>query len=542
MKRLFNYNFPTPFYLAMNSFAIDISDQSIKYGELIPTSSGLRLGKYGKEKIPEGIVVSGMIEKSDEIIKILKNLKEREKMHFIRVALPEEQMYLFSIHIPKTDEKNIRDAILLQIEEHIPLKASDVVFDYDVVFEKESSMLVEVVAIASNTMDGYLSIFDRAGLVPISFELEAQAIARAVIPVGDMSPIMIVDFGDSRTGVSISNHGRVFLTTTVAFGGLDLTKMIAKNFSLSFEEAQRMKHEYGLDKVAEAENIFPAILNGVSVLRDELNKQLSYWETHDHDKDEKTEQKIARIILCGGDANLAGLSDYLELSMKIKVENANVWINVLNTKEDIPEMTLDESLSYATVIGLALGGYTYDSQSVINILPCREKKILRKEYWQRFTTMFMNLIAVLGALAILLLFPAYFLSNTRESMVEEQLRVFNEENPGLTTENIDKVKNDINVKLNTLAKSETLYQFNEKVLDNVLSSRAEGITFSQILFNKNGSDTPMLDIRGVAKNRDSLRNFKTVLDNNPNFSNVDLPVSNFLEKENLNFNISILIK
>lgn len=542
MKRLFNYNFPTPSYLAMNSFAIDISDQSIKYGELVPTSSGLRLGKYGKEKIPEGIVVSGMIEKPDDLVKILKKLKEKEKMHFIRVALPEEQMYLFSICLPKTKTEDIKDAILLQIEEHIPLKASDVVFDYDVVLDKDSSMLVEVVAMASNTMDGYLSIFDRAGLVPLSFELEAQAIARAVVPTGDTSPVMIVDFGDSRTGVSISNHGRVFLTTTIAFGGLDLTKMIAKNFSLSFEEAQRMKHEYGLDKVADAEQIFPAILNGVSVLRDELNKQLSYWDTHDHDKDEKVQQKIDRIVLCGGDANLAGLSEYLEISMKMKVENANVWINILNTKDEIPEMTLDESLSYATVLGLALGGYMYDSQAVINILPFREKKILKKEYWERFTTMLMNLIAVLGTLAILLLFPSYFLSNARESMVEERLRIFNEENPGLTTENVDKVKNDINVKLNTLAKGEAPYQFNEKVLDSVLASRTNGITFSQILFNKNGSDTPMLEIRGIAENRDSLRNFKTKLDGNPNFASVDLPVSNFLEKEDLNFDISILIK
>ena len=236
------------------------------------------------------------------------------------------------------------------------------------------------------------------------------------------------------------------------------------------------------------------------------------------------------------------ISEYLEISMKMKVENANVWVNILNTKEEIPEMTLDESLSYATVLGLALGGYMYDSQAVINILPLREKKILKKEYWERFTTMIMNLIAVLGTLAVLLLFPAYFLSNARESMLEGQLRVFNEENPGLTTENIDKVKNDINVKLGTLAKGETPYQFNEKVLDSILSSRTSGITFSQILFNKNGSDTPMLEVRGVAKNRDSLRNFKTVLDSNSNFANVDLPVSNFLEKEDLSFNISILIK
>ena len=97
-------------------------------------------------------------------------------------------------------------------------------------------------------------------------------------------------------------------------------------------------------------------------------------------------------------------------------------------------------------------------------------------------------------------------------------------------------------KRNEMLPPALIKNFNEKVLDSILSSRTSGITFSQILFNKNGSDTPMLEVRGVAKNRDSLRNFKTVLDSNSNFANVDLPVSNFLEKEDLSFNISILIK
>ena len=61
MKRLYSHYFPTPSYLSMNSFAIDISDQSIKYGELLPTSQGLRFGKYGEEKITDGIVSSGKI-------------------------------------------------------------------------------------------------------------------------------------------------------------------------------------------------------------------------------------------------------------------------------------------------------------------------------------------------------------------------------------------------------------------------------------------------------------------------------------------------
>ena len=99
-----------------------------------------------------------------------------------------------------------------------------------------------------------------------------------------------------------------------------------------------------------------------------------YWETHDSSNPEH--EKINRIILCGGDANLAGLADYLQLSMKMKVENADVWINILDTKNSIPEMSFEESLSYATVIGLSLGSYIYKSQPVINVLPDEDVSVI----------------------------------------------------------------------------------------------------------------------------------------------------------------------
>ncbi|MFA6515136.1 MAG: pilus assembly protein PilM [Candidatus Paceibacterota bacterium] len=549
MKRLYNHYFPTPKYLAMSSCAIDISDQSIKYGELVATSSGLRLSKYGKEKIPEGVVVSGKIEKEDELLIILKKIRDKENIKFIRVSLPEEQMYLFTLSIPKTTNEKIRDVILLQIEEYIPLKALDSIFDYDVVSDDGQNILIEVVAIAVTTIEGYLSVFSKADLVPISFEIEAQALARAVIPSNDPSPIMIVDFGDSRTGVSISKNGRIFLTTTLSIGGIDLTNMIAKNFSLSFEEAEKMKHEYGLTQVSKAQNIFPAILNGISVLRDELNKQYTYWETHNNNN--AKHEQINHIILCGGDANLAGLSDYLELSMNIKVENANVWVNILNTEDSVPEMSFEESLSYATVLGLSLGGYVYKSQPVINVLPYEKKKILHREYWMRFFTILFNLIALSCMVAALLFFPSFFFSQSKEKLVENKLEVFNRENPDLTSSNIDKIIGDINSKLDILDKAKEPYQVSDRVLNSILSTKTAGITFSQILFNKDvikttdptkKGDISVVEIHGVASNRDSLRNFKTALDNNPNFSEVNLPISNFLEKSDLIFTISIKMK
>jgi type IV pilus assembly protein PilM len=524
----------------MNSFAIDISDQSIKYGELLATPEGLRLGRFGKEKIPPGVVVSGKIEDQNQLVAILKQLKEKEHLDFVRVSLPEEQMYLFTLLLPKADDKELRDIILLQIEEHIPLKAVDTVFEYDIISKSDTNTLVLVSAIATSTVEGYLSSFEKAGLSPLSFELEAQAIARSVIPIDDKEPTMIVDFGDTRTGVSIVHDGKVFFTTTLDMGGVNLTNMISKNFTLPFEKAEEMKRSYGLDGISNIENIFPVILNEISVLRDELNKQYLYWKSHDncgisHDQ-------INRIVLCGGDANLTGLSDYLEASMKIKVDHANAWVNISNMKNGVPNMSFEESLGYVTVLGLALGGFSYSYRPVVNVLPEKEKKLIIKEYWKRFTIMFMFFLSFLIFIFILLLLPSYFFSLSKQNIIEARLEEFNANNKNLSGVDLNNTITDINTKLNLLASNNPKYSLYNDILNVVLSNRINGVTFSQLLFNQTKDKGLNIEVHGQARDRSTLRNFKAVLDNNSKIASTNLPISDFLEKTDLSFTISIVMK
>ncbi len=541
MKQLYSRYFPTPAFLAMNSCALDISDQSIKYGELLATPFGLRLGRFGHESMPAGIVVSGKIEDEEKLIHILKDLARRERLHFVRVSLPEEQMYLFIIKLPKISSGNLREAIELSLEDHIPLKASDTIFDYDIVSENAENIFVEVLAIATVTIESYLSVFKKADLIPLSFELEAQAIARAVIPRGDESAILIVDFGEARTGASIAHKGRVFFTTTLDIGGISITNMIAKNFSISFEEAEKMKFSYGLSSTSNADDIFPAILNGISVLRDELNKQYVYWKTHEDD--ETKHETLDRIILCGGDANLVGLSNYLAASMMLKVENANAWVNISDMKISVPSMSFEQSFGYATVLGLALGDYIQKPQTMINVLPSKEKNNLRRTYWLRFASMCFSFLALSTVVAILLVLPSYFFSISKLNIATQRLEAFNIANPEITTADIDKTIKDINSKLALLLSEKPVSpSVSDVILKNFVTNLPKGITVSQMLYNEDAQGKRAIKIDGTAIDRITLRNFKTSLDNNPLFASVIIPISNFIQPSNISFTISIIMK
>ena len=351
--------FPVPKFLEMPSFGLDVSDESVKYIELIKTKSGVRVNRYGEEKIPAGVIESGKIKNPKKMEEILVSLREKEGLKSVRVSLPEEQVYLFNLKLEKLGLENIRERIELSLEEYIPIPAQDAIFDYELLSEDEQNLKLQIAAIPKNVIEDYLSVFRNSRISANSFELEAQAIARAVIKRGDLETYMIVDFGKKRTGIFIVSKGIVIFTSTLDVGGAMITNMIKKNFKISFEEAEKKKIECGLRRNATNTEIFSVLLNGVSILRDEILKHFLYWHTH-KDEEGKDRPPIKKVILCGGDSNLTGLSEYFSVSMKTNVEMANVWINITETEKYIPEMDFNLSLAFAAALGLALGDFEHD--------------------------------------------------------------------------------------------------------------------------------------------------------------------------------------
>ncbi|MEK7564512.1 MAG: pilus assembly protein PilM [Patescibacteria group bacterium] len=355
-NRFFFQLFPIPKFFAMRSFGLDISDESIKYVELIDTRKGMKMGKYGEKIIPKGILESGKIKDAEKMENILGTLRKEIGIKSVHLSLPEEQVYLFKLKMEKEGLKNIREGIELILEEHIPISAEDAIFDYELFNEDEQSLEMEVATIPKNIIENYLSIFQNSKIKVESCELEAQAISRAVIKKGDLNTYMIVDFGKQRTGVFIVSRGVVMLTSTLNMGGVMLNEMIAKSFKINIDEAEKMKIKFGLQRNTENKEIFAVLLNSVSILRDEIVKRYLYWHTHP-DENGKANPPIKNIILCGGDSNLIGLKEYLSISMKSKVEMADPWINIRSDGNYVPDINFKQSLSFSAALGLALGDY-----------------------------------------------------------------------------------------------------------------------------------------------------------------------------------------
>jgi len=349
--------FPTPRYLAMPAAGLDISDQSVKFIQLASHGGKIVIERYGEKQIPLGTIESGAIHDKEKLIQVLAELKEEYRLTEVVASMPEEEAYIVRLKLPARKPSEIRESIELQLEEYVPLPAGEAVFDYDVIESppvEHGDYELAVSALPNRTVANYTEVFAGARLRPVAFEVEAHAIARSIISSAEDRLVMIVDFGKTRTSFFITcGWSVVFTATAKSIGGEDITTAIQKGLNLSHDEAERFKVERGLLTRSKHRELFFAIMPIISVLRDEITKHQNYWETH-RENHGRLGRRLEEMIICGGQATLPGLIDYLNMNLDLPVTLGNPWTNLFSFDKYIPALNLNQALRYTTAIGLSL--------------------------------------------------------------------------------------------------------------------------------------------------------------------------------------------
>lgn len=337
----------------MPAVGLDVGDHTIRFVELIEGKKGFSIKRWGKQELPLGTIQSGDIVKRPELVSALSALKELG-ISYVHAPLPEEKAYLFSTEIPRVPKKEIRGAIELLLEENVPIKPSEAVFDYEIVkTESPDHYSVSVSVLPEAVVSSYLSVYEEAGVIPLLFIIDVQAIAEAVVKENDPKTYFVVNVSSTRTTLSIVGQGVVYFTSTVALGADSLTAAFEKQLNLSEEEAKKRKQKDGFVGSKPNMELFFSLMSSLSVIRDEMNRLASYWDNLKRSKPNLPD--IAEIIFSGSDASIPGFVDYFSLVMKYKVRLANVWSNIYHHSDsDVPPIPFEESLDYATAIGLSL--------------------------------------------------------------------------------------------------------------------------------------------------------------------------------------------
>ena len=235
--------FPIPSFFTIPTVGLNFSDATLRFIELVESRHGLIPGKFGETDIPAGCLKSGRILDEEAFTNFLRTIREKNNLKYVRVAIPESQIYAATITLDIEAKDDIRGAIELILEDNIPLKIEETIFDYQFLFLKDKTITVQVVAVSETISQGYLRAFTNAGFVPVSFELDGQAISRAVLKPGDKGSYMIVDFSNSRTSIAVVTNNTAVYTSTIDFGGRTLTEALMKELNISAEEAEKLERE-----------------------------------------------------------------------------------------------------------------------------------------------------------------------------------------------------------------------------------------------------------------------------------------------------------
>ncbi len=366
--------------LKPDAFGLDISDLSLKIVKLKKRGRFYKLASFGEEKIKPGIIKGGEIKDEEKLAEVIKTAVKKvkgEKLQtkYIVASLPEEKSFLQIIQMPKMVEDDLKSAVIYEAENHIPIPIDQVYLDSQIVLpvsDRSGRFNVLLAALPKKTVDPYLSSFKKAGLQPKILETESLSIARTLIKDEiAASPVLMIDLGETRTSFIIFAGHSLRFTSSIPVSSLIFNEIISKNLGVNLAEAERLKMRYGLEErlalkiknektevKKEQGKIFEALVPALVDLIQQIKRHLEYYQSHaDSEGLSSNGKKVTKILLCGGGANLKGLSELLTLELKILVEIANPWVNILSEdQEETSELPFEKSLGYATALGLALRG------------------------------------------------------------------------------------------------------------------------------------------------------------------------------------------
>ena len=330
-----------------NAVGIDIGSSAIKVVEIkkkggkaiLETYGAIALGPY--DGLDAGGVTNLPVEKTVEALKeVLKQ----------SVELP-----------PQVKESEIAEIISTEGRKYIPVPITEVSLDYFKLPQKEPSFLemnssdlspvsnekvnVLVVATQNDAVSKYRSIVSQGNLLASFFEIEIFSSIRANFE-HELSPVLLMDFGASRTKLSIVEFGMIKSYHTIERGGAAITESISKSLSVPFFEAEKMKKEFGLFGNPAEKSLSDIIKIHTDYIFSETNNVLLGYE-------KKYNRTISKVIFSGGGALLKGLKEVAANNFRAEIEIGNPFSKI-GAPAFLKKVLETMGPEFAVALGLAL--------------------------------------------------------------------------------------------------------------------------------------------------------------------------------------------
>lgn len=338
----------------MNFFGLDIGSSALKAVELKKDNKGKTLQLFVLSPLTYGIPF--LTESEGDLKSLSLSIKEFfESNPFasnkVIVAFPESQIFTRVITMPKMTEKELNNSMQWEAQQYVPVPLSDVSLDYKIIDHPADASQIDVLLIAApkTLVQKYLTVLKEAGLDPIGIETETMAVSRSLVSDNSGTPsTMIVNIGALTTDLSVVSNRSIRFTRSISTGGSAMARSISQSLGFDLNQAEEYKRTYGLDQNQLEGKIMQAIKPIFDVVVDEVKRSIAFYATHNK------EDKIKRIILCGGTASLPGIIVYMAASLDIEVQLGDPWQKIYIPPKFSHKELENVGPSFAVAAGLAL--------------------------------------------------------------------------------------------------------------------------------------------------------------------------------------------
>ncbi len=350
------------------ALGVDIGSSSIKVVQLkkkngkamLETYGVIALGPYVDADV--GAVASLKTEDiSKALIDVMKESNVTTKNAVIDI--PSLSSLIFTLSLPGTiEEGQLSKVIPIEARKYIPVPISEVALDWFIIPQEaefiettdgaanqkantvKPAREVLVVAIHNDTISQYQEILKKTNLSSDSFEMEIFSNIRSSFN-HELASVMLIDFGASKTKVSIVEAGVVRAFHVVNRGSQDISRNISQSLSIPFSEAEKLKRSVGLDPTID-ERVEKISKMSIDYIFTDINSIVFAYE-------KKYNKTISKVFLVGGGSMLKGLLEVAKQNFQAEVVYTNPF-----SKTEAPaflEPILENSgPEFSVAVGLAL--------------------------------------------------------------------------------------------------------------------------------------------------------------------------------------------
>ena len=263
------------------------------------------------------------------------------------IGIPTARSYSRTFTLPVSIEKTLEDAVQLEVDQYIPIPASTLYIDYQIIERSKKEIVVLMSAIARTIVDKCVAAAESAGLTVSLVEPGMNAVARLLKNTEEgLLPSVIVDVGPASTDIAVIDKGIVRITGGIAIGGNTFTLDIAKKLSISLENAHQLKVLNGLSAGPRQEKIRNSIDPSLKQIIIETRKVIRYYNERISD-----DRKLEQLLIVGSGSDLPGIGEYFTNELIMPCRVASPWQKLNFGK--LPEPVRQFRSRYITVAGLA---------------------------------------------------------------------------------------------------------------------------------------------------------------------------------------------